>query len=147
MVAVKSLSGKRLYLDANVFIYTLESLAPWAEQSQALLRMVDEGACFGITSELTLAECLVRPLQLKQFENAKLYRQAIQSSTHMEATPIRRDILIRAAEIRSVHNLKLPDAIHLATAQISNCTALLTNDQQLAACFGKEAILVSELSL
>ena len=40
----------------------------------------------------------------------------------------------RAARIRAAHNLKLPDALHLATAVEHGCGLFLTNDATLARC-------------
>ena len=56
MATIADLLGKRLYLDANVFIYALEALTPWKDAAQNLLRTVDDGRCSAVTSELTLAE-------------------------------------------------------------------------------------------
>lgn len=47
--------------------------------------------------------------------------------------PVSRSILIEAAKIRSAAgNVRLPDAIHLATAVSTGCDTVLTNDRTLA---------------
>jgi predicted nucleic acid-binding protein len=42
--------------------------------------------------------------------------------------------------------LRLPDAIHAATAQHAGCTALLTNDERLKSLPGIETVLLKDLS-
>lgn len=37
-----------------------------------------------------------------------------------------------AAALRARFNLKMPDALHLATSQVHGCSALWTNDDRLA---------------
>jgi predicted nucleic acid-binding protein len=116
MASISDVVGKRLYLDANVFIYALESLSPWMMPAQRILDAVDAGHCPSVTSELTLAECLTKPFQRGQHENARLFEQAIQTRPHFIVSPISREVLIEAARLRASTGLKLPDAIHVASA-------------------------------
>lgn len=39
------------------------------------------------------------------------------------------DILEKVIELRSQFAIKIPDAIHIATGILSNCTVFLTGDQ------------------
>jgi predicted nucleic acid-binding protein len=43
--------------------------------------------------------------------------------------PISRDILYETAELRKITPLKLPDAIHLATAIAAHCAFFLSRDR------------------
>ncbi|WP_279308295.1 MULTISPECIES: type II toxin-antitoxin system VapC family toxin [Cyanophyceae] len=45
-----------------------------------------------------------------------------------------------AAELRSRHGLKTPDALHLAVAHHYDCTELWTNDDRLAIAAASKAI-------
>jgi len=47
--------------------------------------------------------------------------------------PVSRDVLIAAARLRAETGLKLPDAIHAATAQFTGCDQFLTNDTHVPA--------------
>jgi predicted nucleic acid-binding protein len=60
--------------------------------------------------------------------------------------PVSRDILVAAARLRAETNMKLPDAIHIATAQITGCSYLLTNDSHLRAIPGLTILSLAELS-
>jgi predicted nucleic acid-binding protein len=55
--------GQRVYLDANIFIYAVEGFAAHAASIQALLAAMDAGEIIAVTSELTVAEVLVKPLK------------------------------------------------------------------------------------
>jgi predicted nucleic acid-binding protein len=55
--------GRRVYLDTNVFVYSFEGLAPWNHMTDRILRLADAATLFAVTSELTVAECLTKPLR------------------------------------------------------------------------------------
>lgn len=74
-----------------------------------------------------------------------LYRDSIRNSNLLTVCPVTRDILIEAARLRSLSSLRLPDAIHLATAINAGCSAFLTNDRGIAAAAGIKVILLSAL--
>jgi len=59
--------------------------------------------------------------------------------------PIRRELLIDAAQLRATTKLKLPDALHAATALASQCTTFLTNDQQFKTVAGLNVVLMSDV--
>lgn len=61
--------------------------------------------------------------------------------------PVTREILVAAAEIRAEYHqrLKLPDAIHLASAQLHGCETVLTNDRQLKVFQGIDIVLIDDL--
>ncbi|WP_420828284.1 type II toxin-antitoxin system VapC family toxin [Desulfonema limicola] len=59
---------------------------------------------------------------------------------------IHREILIEAAEIRSkTTQIRLPDAIHLATAKYHKCLTFLTNDKQLRNLPYIKVVLIDEI--
>jgi predicted nucleic acid-binding protein len=45
--------------------------------------------------------------------------------------PVERAILLRAARLRCELHLKLPDAIHVASAVAAGCDLFLSNDHRL----------------
>ncbi|NJO66954.1 MAG: type II toxin-antitoxin system VapC family toxin [Leptolyngbyaceae cyanobacterium RM1_405_57] len=59
--------------------------------------------------------------------------------------PILRELLIDAAQVRADTGLKLPDAIHVATAVRSQCTTFLTNDDRLKNLGSLNVVLLSEV--
>src|ERR1043165_4059637 len=87
----------------------LQSFLP-AEPVQAPQRLV--------TSELTLSELVVKPLELQRADLIQVYDNWMITNPYLEVVPISRDVLFKAALLRAKNkSLKLPDAIHLTTAQ------------------------------
>jgi predicted nucleic acid-binding protein len=123
--------GPKIYLDANFFIYALEEIAPWARIAKEILALLDQGRCAAVTSELSLAECLVKPLELGKAEIADAYLDLLKDRRSLAVVPIRRELLIEAARLRALSRIKLPDAIHAATALQRSCSSFLTNDSRL----------------
>jgi len=124
----QALCGQRVYLDANIFIYALEGVAPWAETLHDVFTGLEAGDLTAVTSGLSLAECLVRPFAMDRDDLVQVYRLALTQRAHLDIALIHSDILVSAARLRAQLGFKLPDAIHTATALIQGCTALLTND-------------------
>lgn len=146
MAIVNAIRGRRVYLDANIFIYAVEGYSDLSEELTELFDSFDGGTLIAITSELTLAEVLVRPLMENDREVEAAYREAVQSSAVLEVVPISRDILVEAARLRSQQQkLKLPDAIHGATAGLTGCETFLTNDRGLKSLAGIEVVILSEV--
>lgn len=63
----------------------------------------------------------------------------------LEVVPVSRDVLIEAARLRAVANLRLPDAIHGATATLTGCETFLTNDRRLLAIPGIDVVVLSDV--
>jgi len=121
------LAGQTIYLDANIFIYALEGIKPWdALLSELFIGMVNKEYT-AITSSLSIAECLVMPFK-RRADLISVYQEALTSSDYLNVVPITDDILISAAQLRAQTGLKLPDALHLASAFAHQCQSLITND-------------------
>ena len=74
----------------------------------------------------------MRPLQDGDEELAGLYRDIVGSDDGLEVPPIDRNVLIEAAMLRSFsRSLKLPDAIHVATARLRECRFIVSDDRRL----------------
>lgn len=62
-------SHQRIYLDSNIWIYALEPVSDYGELIADLFDAADAGLLTLVTSELALAEILVRPIkQANTFE-------------------------------------------------------------------------------
>lgn len=145
MVVVNAIRGERVYLDTNIFIYAIEGYPDFIDELNQLFDNIDAGNLRAFTSELTLAEVLVRPFIDGNLEIQSVYQQALQSSEVLEVVAVSRDVLIEAARLRAIANLRLPDAIHGATAILSGCETFLTNDRRLTALPGIEVVVLSEV--
>jgi len=63
MTHIDSIAGRSAYLDANIFIYTLNGFAPLVPVLTRLFTLIEGGHMQALTSELTLAELLVKPFR------------------------------------------------------------------------------------
>lgn len=70
----------------------------------------------------------------------------ISSSQNLSVIPVNRQILIEAAKLRANVNIKLPDAIHAATALLTQCSTFLTNDQRFQVIPNLTVVLLSQIS-
>lgn len=124
----------RVYCDANVFIEALEGEGPLARALDALFSSVARKSLTLVTSALTLAEILQKPLEDgdRTLVTAYLVLLSNDRSGLVETVDVERAILVDAALIRArKKSLKLPDAIHIATAERSGCVRFLSRDQRL----------------
>lgn len=140
----QALQGQKVYLDANIFIYSVEMIAPWANELNDVFVGLKSSEFSAVTSNLSLSECLVLPFKQNRQDLVQVYRKTFLSRSYLNVSPIDNDVLIFAANVRAQSNLKLPDAIHAATALMQQCTALLTNDAGFSRVPGIELFLLSD---
>lgn len=141
------LRGNRIYLDSNIWIYALENVPEYSSLLVALFELAENGSLTIITSELTLSEVLVRPIRKRDTAKQTAYVEAITATENTTAVPISRNILLDAAKVRSDSRLKLPDAIHAASAIATSCTTFLTNDKQFRTVQGLHMLLLSQVAM
>ncbi len=132
MGIVDKIGSKKIYLDANIFIYALEGFPEFKSILTELFLAIDDHKVQAVTSDLTLAEVLVKPLKDGNLTLIETYKQAIESGAGLSVTSVSRAILIEAATLRSQIKLKLPDGIHVATALQTGCSIFLTNDERIS---------------
>jgi predicted nucleic acid-binding protein len=63
MGLLSAIHGDRIYLDVNIWIYALEGYPAFVQDLTQLFQAIDRGTLAAFTSELSLAEALVKPLQ------------------------------------------------------------------------------------
>jgi predicted nucleic acid-binding protein len=122
----------RLYLDANLLVYAFERTGTTSEP-RGVLGLVRDGVATAVISELVVAELLVRPLMLGDKELTETYLNLLEAPIGYETYPVDRDVLIEAARRRASRpQIRLPDAIHVATACLRRCHAIVTNDRRIS---------------
>ena len=138
------LRGARVYVDANAWIYAREPLPKW-DDLRAFFACARRGEWMLVTSEMSLAEVLVRPIRERDRRAQADYARVLQSDDSLVVAPISRNILIEAATLRATRALEMPDAIHAATAKIARCTHFLTADEALARAVHLPILRISDL--
>ncbi len=132
----------RVYLDTNIFIEIFEGRGRLSELLTRLLTAVEnEDRQRLVTSQLALAELLVKPIALQREDLISVYDNWTISNTYLEVVPVVRELLKDAAALRANDkSLKLPDAIHLTTAIGTQCRYFLTRDKRIKGQYGVEIL-------
>jgi len=129
-------------LDTCIVIYRVEhhsTFAPIIKKRLATLAETDL-----VISPLVRLEALVK---LMRDANQTLLQRydSFLASLHTLLMP--EEIYEIALSLRVKHNLKTPDALHIATAQCHHCQAVWTNDGRLAHAVGELAVNIRAESI
>lgn len=145
MGILAALPGQHIYLDANVFIYHVEGHPRYQAELQKLFEAIRSGVLTAVTSRLSLAEVLVDPLRTGDIVRQAAFELALRDQAHFRVAPVD-PVLREAAYVRSrITSIKLPDAIHVATAQRARCTSFVTNDRRLRQVISPPVILLEDV--
>ena len=144
-MGINIFSGKKVYLDSNIFIYALEGFSLYKALLTSFFEGVERGEFSIVTSELALAECLVKPCKDKNQDLIALYISVIQSRNILTVLPVSKDILIQSAQLRADIGGALPDAIHVASAVAEGCDIFLTNDKAIKKANALDFLILSDL--
>jgi predicted nucleic acid-binding protein len=146
MGAIDALRGLVVYFDTNIIIYIVEGYPAQRVVMRDLVRALDDGLFRTLTSEMTLAEVLVGPFRAPNPLYEITYNAVLSGQEKVEVVPVTREILVDAARLRAESRMRLPDAIHVATAARHGCDIFLTNDNRLRPPAGLTIMTLAELA-
>lgn len=144
-MGLDTLRNSKVYFDANILIYAIEGYEDYRVQNLQLFQHVSDNNCQIISSELTYAECLVKPLKDNDEDSIRNYEKSLIDSAHFQLAPVSLGVLRRGALLHAHQNVKLPDAIHVATAIESGCTHIVSNDKKLPDINGLDFVYLKDL--
>jgi predicted nucleic acid-binding protein len=137
--AVSEMSGMTdsstsiIYLDTNVFIMAVEGTDETAAPAKRLIQILrSQRPGVAATSEITFAEVLASPKRsdaLPLHIKRRAYLDLLVWSAFVALVPVSRDILIETADLSTVARFKLPDAIHLVSANRRGCRFFVSTDK------------------
>ena len=97
---------------------------------------------------MTLAEVLVKPTERGAGDLTAAYNQMIAPGQWFDVLPVKRDILIGAAGIRASRpSVRLPDAVHIASATMLECRAFVSRDRRMRTPVGMRLVDISPFTL
>jgi len=124
----------KVYFDTNCLIYWLEYKPLWEALVTARLSVLRAAGDELAVGDLSRAECLVGPFKSGDTGLESRYR-AFFADADVISLPMTIPVFERAARIRARSvAIKLPDALHWATAIEHGCKSFVTADLKLAAC-------------
>lgn len=128
---------KRIYLDACILIYLVEK---HAEHYPKIAALLENSPSYQLAvSPLLRMEVLTKPVREMDTLLKQRYEHFLAQQVWL---PIPDLVYDQALQLRAVHRLKTPDALHLAIAQYHGCTDFWTNDERLNTAAGNLAINV-----
>ena len=121
----------RIFFDTNLFIYLLEDRGERGARVTGILERMSERRDELLTSTLTLAEVLVKPLASGNMVWADRYEKLL-NTPGVSLLAFDRQCARIYAQLRQDRGLKPPDAIQLSCAANARCDLFLTNDERLS---------------
>lgn len=136
-------TGSRIYIDTAPFIYYINHHDLYFSYIEKFFSYNEDSIFF--SSLLSEMEYLVHPIRNNEPEKTKLFDIYV-SILGIKICPIDKQTIYKAATIRSSYrSFKSIDALHLATACMTNCDLFFTNDKQLAQFSELNCLLVDDL--
>ena len=120
----------RIFWDTNLFIYLFEDKGERTERVVSLRQRMIERQDQLLTSALTLAEVLVKPLEAGDRELMRHYERAITASAAV--LPFDQAASAAFATVRQNPSIHPADAIQLACASAAGVDMFITNDRRLS---------------
>jgi uncharacterized protein len=121
----------RVFFDTNLFIYLVEGQDERSMRVRGLLERMSARRDELLTSTITLAEVLVKPLAAGDTAWADRYEKLL-DTPGVSVLPFDRSCARVYARLRKDRTLKPPDAIQLACAANARCDLFITNDDRLS---------------
>lgn len=127
-----ALSGvNRLYVEAAPLIYYVEEHPVYLQRMERIIAFIEDTPIEAVSSVIALTEVLSQPIKKGRTDLQQAYRDILASGEQFRLLPVSQIIAESAARLRAYHNLRTPDALHIATALDAACDAFLTNDNGL----------------
>jgi predicted nucleic acid-binding protein len=136
MELIDAIGDGPVALDSVVFIYFIEKNLRFAPLLQSLFTLIDSGRLTAVTSAVTLLETLVVPYRSGDVSLAATYEATLTNGRGLTLVPIALPVIRMAAQIRGATAIRVPDALQLAAASLTKCTAFLTNDRRIPSVAG-----------
>jgi predicted nucleic acid-binding protein len=137
----------RIGIDSNVLVCLLEDAGALAGTSRALIDALEDGLARGVASTIGLAEIAAGPARAAGPAEVERVVDEVRSIEGLTWRPVSAEIAIDAGIIRGARRVRLPDAIHLATARAAGATVFVTNDRRLRSGPRLEVVYLEDLDL
>jgi predicted nucleic acid-binding protein len=123
--------GSRILLDSVSVVYYLERNPRYFAAAEEWMERVNAGRLSAAASVLLLSEVLFPAYRAGNPAAARQARAALERIPNFELVEVTAGVSDVAARLRADHNLRTPDALHVATALSEGAEWLVTNDHRL----------------
>ncbi len=125
-------AGALVGLDTSPFIYFMEAHSLYGPLVRPFFELrLDQGLNRAVTSVVSLAEVLSKPLTAGRTDLVQAHRDYLTKSPNLQLAPVTVAAAERAAYLRSQYGLKTPDALQVAVALEQGASLFITNDVKL----------------
>jgi len=138
---------QRLYIDTAPFIYYIEKHPDYGPVVRRIFEVINTSQIEVLTSVITLAETLTKPLKSGDKTVEQAYRALLQHTQHVTLLPVTVAVADETANLRARYNLRTPDALQLAAALDERCDTFLTNDLTLRRITEVKILILDDLAL
>lgn len=125
-MGVSPLGDGPIGIGTSVLIYYVEENAQYVARVDALVAYATARDIEFVTSAISLLEVLVIPIRAGNRALAERYETLLARVVRL--VDVDRDQLRTAATLRAHHGVRTPDALQLAAALTTGCSAFVTND-------------------
>lgn len=122
---------KTVGLDTAPFIYFIEDVALYGDLLEPVFDRLENHGLRAVTSTVTLAEILTKPLADKNFGLVDEIKFTLKTFSTLSMVAIDEKLAEAAALIRARYRFRLPDALQIAAAIDGDATLFVTNDGRL----------------
>ncbi len=137
--------GQRVFIDTAPLIYWFEENSLYVRKMARFFDEVTNAKIALVTSMVTYIELLTFPEKKGDHDLSAKYQEYLLNSEQINVHPLNVSVANAAIRLRATAALKTPDAIQLATAKISGCDYILSNDNKWAAISDVRVVLVASL--
>ncbi len=133
-----------VYLDANGLIYSVERVEPYRTLLQPMWEQAQDGNLTIVSSPVLVIEALTKPLQDGNTEIEMQYRELFEANA-VRMLDASYSVFEDAARLRAKTGLKIPDALHAATALQIGCALFITNDEDFRRVENLPVVVLDDL--
>lgn len=131
-------------VDTMLFVYHFEGNERFGPAAGRLLQAAEDGRCRLVASVLALLEVLVVPKRHGKDDLCQRYRDLFESFPNLSLVPIECEVVEIASDLRARHDLRTPDALHLATAIHAGAESFVSEDRRLRGIQGVRVVGLEE---
>ncbi len=120
--------GQKIAVDTTLLIYLLEQNEKYLEQVREIFHKIQRGHYEAVFASIGLIELMIGPKKQKQFYLANQFRHQVVTFPNLIIGNLNENVIELASSLSARYNIKIPDAIHIATAIDFQAEKFITND-------------------